>query len=285
MATVAVGRRKPRRIAKRLFLHAVLLLLGVVFLAPLLWVATTSLKAPGQVFEVPVKWIPDDPRWGNYKEVFTRLSFDTFIINTLVITVLGTIGSVLSAITAAYALARLGWKGRKILFGAMLATMMLPPVVTLVPLFVMFKEAHLIDTNYPLWLPAWFAPAFYVFLLRQYMMTIPKEFDEAAKVDGASDFRILWQVIVPQCRPAIATVAIFAVMTHYNDFMGPLIYLSQNEKYTASLGLMWFQGRFGQFWHLVMAATMITMLPLMILFFVAQKHFVRGITLTGLAGR
>jgi multiple sugar transport system permease protein len=271
--------------SRRLLLHIVLIVLGITFLMPLLWVASTSLKAPGQVFEVPVDWIPNQPRWSNYGEVFTRLPFATFIVNTLVVTVLGTVGSVLSAITAAYALARLGWAGRRLIFGAMLATMMLPPVVTLVPMFVIFKQLHLIDTFYPLWLPAWFAPAFYVFLLRQYMMTIPKEFDEAAKVDGASNFRILWQVIVPQCRPAVATVAIFAGLSHYNDFMGPLIYLSQNEKYTVPLGLMWFQGRFGQFWHLVMAATMITIIPLLVLFLLAQKHFVRGITLTGLAGR
>jgi len=263
----------------------VLIALGLTFALPLLWVMSTSLKAPGQVFDMPIKWIPDQPRWANYRDVFTMAPFWTFIVNSVVVTLLGTIGCLVSATTAAYALARLGWKGRNVVFGATLATMMLPPVVTMVPLFVMFKEVHLIDTFYPLWLPSCFAPAFYVFLLRQYMMTIPREYDEAAMVDGASNFRILWQVIVPQCRPAIATVAIFVSMALYNDFMGPLIYLSQNDKYTVPVGLVWFQGRFGQYWHLVMAATMITVIPLLVLFFVAQKHFVRGISLSGIAGR
>lgn len=274
-----------RRWLRTIVLHLVLIVLGIAFLMPLLWIISTSVKPPGQVFETPVKWIPDQVRWHNYAEVFTRLPFLTFIINSLVVTTLATVGSVLSSTTAAYALARLRWRGRNTVFRAMLVTMMLPPVVTMVPLFTVFKQVHLIDTFYPLWIPAWCAPAFYVFLLRQYMMTIPKELDEAAKVDGASNFRTLWQVIVPQCRPAIATVAIFSGLTHYNDFMGPLIYISQNDKYTIPVGLMWFQGRFGQFWHLVMAATMITIVPLLILFLVAQKHFVRGITLTGLSGR
>lgn len=276
---------KLRRRAGHLLLHVVMILLGITFLMPLAWVASTSLKLPGQVFELPIQWLPTQPRWHNYVEVFTRLPFFTFILNSVVITTLGAVGSILSSITVAYALSRLRWRGRGVVFGLMLATMMLPGVVTLVPMFVIFKQVHLIDTFYPLWLPSWFATAFYVFLLRQYMMTIPYELDEAAKVDGASNFRILWQIIAPLCGPAIAAVAIFAIMYHYNDFIAPLIYLSENNKFTIPLGLYLFEGRFGQFWHLVMAATMITIAPLIILFFAAQRYFVQGITLTGLSGR
>jgi multiple sugar transport system permease protein len=167
----------------------------------------------------------------------------------------------------------------------MLATMMLPGIVTLVPMFIIFTQIRWVGTFYPLWVPSWFAPAFYVFLMRQYMMTLPHELDEAARIDGASNFRVLWQIIVPLCGPAIAAVAIFAFLWHYNDFMNPLIYISENSKYTIPLGLLWFQGRFGNFWHLVMAASMISITPLIVLFFLAQRYFVQGIALTGLAGR
>lgn len=276
---------KFRRRVGRLLLHAVMIVLGITFLMPLAWVASTSLKLPGQVFVQPIQWIPTNPRWGNYAEVFQRLPFFRFILNTMFITTLGTVGAVLSSVTVAYALARIEWPGRQIVFAILLATMMLPGIVTLVPMFIIFTKISWVGTYYPLWVPSWFAGGFFVFLLRQYMMTLPHELDEAAKMDGASNFRILWQIIVPLCGPAIASVAIFAFLHHYNDFMGPLIYISENQKYTIPLGLLWFQGRFGNFWHLVMAASMVSIAPLIVLFFIAQRYFVQGIALTGLGGR
>ncbi len=266
-------------------LHVLMIALGVTFLMPLAWVASTSLKLPGQVFITPIEWLPTSPRWENYLDVFRRLPFEKFIVNSLFVTTMGTIGSVLSSVMVAFGLSRIRWPGREIVFTVLLATMMLPGVVTLIPVFIIFKQIRWVGTFYPLWVPAWFGGAFYVFLMRQYMLTLPIELDEAAKMDGASNFRILWQVIAPLCGPAIASVAIFSFLFHYNDFMGPLIYISDNTMYTLPLGLLWFQGRFGNFWHLVMAASMITILPVIVLFFFAQRYFVQGIQFTGLAGR
>jgi len=274
-----------RSIVGRLVLHIVMILLGISFLMPLAWVASTSLKMPGQVFVTPVEWIPAEPRWSNYLEVFQRLPFARFIYNSLFVTFMGTVGSVLSATMVAFGLARLRWPGRDIGFTVLLATLMLPGIVTLIPVFIIFKTINWIGTFYPLWVPAWFGMAFYIFLMRQYMLTLPLELDEAAKIDGASNFRILWQVIAPLCGPAIATVTIFSFLFHYNDFLGPLIYISENEMFTLPLGLLWFQGRFGNFWHLVMAASMITIAPVIVLFFFAQRYFVQGAHFTGLAGR
>lgn len=269
----------------RLLLHGVMILLGVTFLMPLAWVASTSLKAAGEVFITPIEWIPQTPRWSNYPEVFARLPFAKFILNTFYVTVMGTVGSVLSATTVAFGLSRIRWPGREFVFTLLLATLMLPGVVTLIPVFIIFKNINWIGTFYPLWVPAWLGFAFYIFLMRQFMLSLPIELDEAARIDGASNFRILWQVIAPLCGPAIITVTIFAFLHHYNDFLGPLIYISENEMFTLPLGLLWFQGRFGNFWHLVMAASMITITPVIVLFFVAQRYFVQGAQFTGLAGR
>jgi ABC-type glycerol-3-phosphate transport system permease component len=262
-----------------------MILLGITFLMPLAWLASTSLKGSGEVFITPIEWIPQTPRWSNYAEVFTRLPFAKFILNSLYVTLMGTVGAVVSATTVGYGLARIRWPGRDVVFAVLLATLMLPGVITLIPVFIIFKTINWIGTFYPLWVPAWLGFAFYIFLMRQFMLTLPLELDEAAKIDGASNFRILWQVIVPLCGPAITTVTIFAFLHHYNDFLGPLIYISDNNMFTLPLGLLWFQGRFGNFWHLVMAASMITITPVILLFFFAQRYFVQGAQLTGLAGR
>ncbi|MCB0111386.1 MAG: carbohydrate ABC transporter permease [Caldilineaceae bacterium] len=277
--------RKWRTRLGHLLLHFVMILLGATFLMPLAWVISTSLKLPGQVFITPIEWIPTEPKWSNYWEVFERLPFHLFIRNSFYVTIMGTLGTVFSSLTVAFGLARLRWPGRDLLFTVLLATMMLPGVVTMIPIFIIFKEIGWVGTFFPLWVPSWFGIAFYIFLMRQYMMTLPRELDEAAKMDGASNLRILWQVIAPLCGPAIATVTIFAFLQHYNAFMEPLIYISENEMFTLPLGLLWFKGRFGNFWHLVMAASMITITPVIFLFFVAQRYFVRGAQFTGLAGR
>ena len=291
MTTTAIGKptvaqsRKWRTLIGHLLLHLVMITLGITFLMPLAWVVSTSLKLPGQVFVTPIEWIPTEPKWSNYLEVFTRLPFHLFIRNSFYVTIMGTLGIVLSSLTVAFGLSRLRWPGRDLLFTALLATMMLPGVVTMIPVFIIFKKIGWIGTFYPLWVPAWFGGAFYIFLMRQYMMTLPIELDEAAKIDGASNFRILWQVIAPLCGPAIVTVTIFAFLHHYNAFMEPLIYISDNEMFTLPLGLLWFKGRFGNFWHLVMAASMVTIAPVILLFFVAQRYFIQGAQFSGLAGR
>ena len=279
-----IGRRRLNAIG-RAILHVLLIVWGFTFLVPLLWVFSTSLKTPGQVFVLPVEWIPKTPQWSNYQEIFDILPLTSFIRNSLFVTALGTLGSVVSSLLAGYSLSRLRWPGRAAVFSLLVATMMLPGIVTLIPTFILFKSLGWVDTFLPLFVPSWFGAPFYIFLMRQFMIGLPYELEEAARIDGASSLRILWQVIVPLCGPAIAAVAIFACLAHYNDFLGPLIYLSTNDKFTLPLGLFWYQGRYGNFWHLVMAASTVAITPALILFFVAQRHFVRGIMLSGLAGR
>jgi len=276
---------RSRRIAGRGALLVLMIALAVAFLVPLVWLASTSLKTSGQVFIQPIEWIPNPPQWDNYPEVFRRLQFGRFIVNTLYVTVMGTVGSVLSSLMVAFGLAKIRWPGRDLLFALLVGTMMLPGIVTMIPVFIMFKQIGWVGTFYPLWVPSWFGSAFYIFLVRQYMLTLPNELNEAARIDGANNFAILWRVIVPLCGPAIASVAIFSFLAHYNNFMGPLIYLSDNNMYTIPLGLLWFQGRFGNFWHLVMAASMISVAPVIALFFFAQSYFVQGVQFAGLAGR
>jgi len=280
-----LGLRSLRQLVGLGLLHGVLIALGFTFLVPLLWVVSTSLKTPGQVFVVPVQWIPSSPRWTNYQEIFEILPLTSFIRSSAIVSVLGTIGSILSSLLVSFSLSRLRWPGRNVVFTLLLATLMLPGIVTLIPTFILFKYLGWVDTWYPLWVPSWFGGAFYIFLMRQFMLTLPYELDEAARVDGASSFRILTQIITPLCGPAIATVGIFSFLAHYNDFLGPLIYLSSNDKFTLPLGILWYQGRFGNFWHLVMAASVVAILPVIILFFLAQRYFVQGIQFTGLSGR
>ena len=282
----------PRRLTRRgrvfmqhSLLHIVLILAGITFLMPLLWIFSTSLKTAGQVFIIPVQWIPTNPQWQNFIEIFTILPLTSFIRNTIIVTVLGTMGIVFSSLLVGYSLARLRWPGREYVFYLLVATMMLPFVVTLIPTFILFKYLRLLDTLWPLFLPSWFGAAFYIFLMRQFMIGLPFELEEAARIDGAGSLRILVQVIAPLCGPAIATVAIFAFLAHYNDFMGPLIYLSTNERFTLPLGIYWYQGRYGTSWHLVMAVSTVALVPVIALFFVAQRYFIRGIALSGLAGR
>ncbi len=277
--------RRARGLLGRVVLHLCLIALGITFLVPLAWVISTSLKPSGQVFVQPIQWIPVEPRWGNYQEVFDKVPFGKFVFNSFYVSIMGTLGSIFSSVIVGFALSRIQWPGRSFVFGLLMATLMLPAIITLVPVFIMFKQIQWIGTFYPLWVPSWFGNAFFIFLIRQYMLTLPAELDEAAKIDGASHFRILWQVIVPLCGPVIASVAIFSFLGHYNDFIGPLIYVSDNEMYTLPVGMLWIQGRFGNFWHLVMAASMMSIAPVIVLFFAAQRYFVQGIQFTGLAGR
>jgi len=259
--------------------------LGFTFLVPFLWLLSTSLKRNGQVFIVPVQWIPYDPQWNNFVEIFRLVPLAGIIRNTAIVSFLGTAGSVFSSLLVGYSLARLRWPGRSVVFVALLGTMMLPGVVTLIPLFVLYSRIGWLNTLYPLFVPSWFGGSFYIFLMRQYMMGLPIELDEAARIDGAASFRILWQVIGPLCGPVIAAVAIFSFLAHYNDFMGPLIFLSSEDKFTLPLGIYWIMGRWGTQWHLVMAASVVSTMPVLFLFTVAQRYFIRGVVLSGLAGR
>lgn len=257
---------------------------ALLFLIPFLWMISSSLKPNYQIFEVPPRWIPNPPRWENYVEALTTLPFSTYVVNTALISVLTIVGHLLSCTVIAYAFARLRAPGRDALFVVVLATMMLPYPVTMVPLYVLFKQLGWINTYLPLVAPAFLGSAFYIFLLRQFFLTIPADFEDAARIDGANTLQILWMVILPLALPALATVAIFTFQASWNDFLAPLIYLQKPELYTVTLGLQFFRSTYTTNWAYLMAATLVTSLPMIAIFFVAQRYFVEGITLSGVKG-
>jgi multiple sugar transport system permease protein len=264
--------------------HIVLILLGLSFLFPFVWMLSTALKPEAQIFKWPPEWIPDQFIWSNFPEALTFVPFGSYVMNTLTICFWCVVGTCLSSSLVAYGFSRIQWPGRNILFMIMLSTMMLPYQVTMIPLFVLFKQIGWVGTFNPLIIPSFFGGAFFIFLLRQFFLTIPHELTEAAKIDGCSEFRIFWQVILPLARPALATVALFTFMNTWNDFLGPLIYLNDDTMYTVSLGLQQFIGQYGTRWGMLMAASTVATLPIIILFFFAQKTFIQGVSTTGIKG-
>jgi multiple sugar transport system permease protein len=259
-----------------------LLLAGVsVMFVPLLWTISTSLKAPAEVFIFPPRWIPEVIRWSNYAEAVTAIPFFRYLYNTSLITGLAIVGKVSSITLVAFAFARLRWWGRDFMFLVMLATMMLPPHVTLIPQFVLFKELGWINTYLPLVVPDFFGGPYLTFLVRQFFMTLPRDLDDAARIDGCSSLGVFLRVILPQAKPAIIIVIIFVFNGTWNEFLLPLIYLQSQEKFTLALGLRMFQGEASTSWHLLMAASLLTMLPVLVLFFFTQRYFMQGIVFTG----
>ncbi len=273
------------RVRVEAMLMHLLLLAGAFFLMiPLAWMISTSLKSLGAVTTIPPEWIPRRVLWSNYADIFRLVPFGRYVWNTGVITFLDVIGKILSCSLVAFSFARLRWRGRETVFLVMLATMMLPPQVTMIPQFVVFKHLDLIDTIVPLVLPNWLGGPFLTFLLRQFFMSIPLDLDDAARIDGASIFGIYWRIVLPLSKPALAAVAIFMFNGSWNDFFGPLIYLHSRDKYTISLGLRSFQDQNYTEWHLLMAASLVAMLPVVLIFFFAQKYFIQGIVFTGVKG-
>ena len=268
------------------FWYMVLSLLALTLALPLVWLISTSLKTGGQTFLMPPKWIPDPFVWSNYAEAFRAVAFHEYFWNTIRIVFFATTGALLTASLAAYAFARLRFPLREPLFLLVLSTIMLPSIVTLIPTFIVFRTLGWIDTLLPLIVPLWFGGgAFNIFLFRQFFMTIPLELDEAARIDGASNFRIYWGVILPLSKPVLATIAVFAFIHNWNDFFEPLIYLQSPENWTMAIGLRGFRGLYSTEWNLMMAASTAMILPLLILFFFAQRYFVSGIQMSGLAGK
>ena len=271
---------------QRWLLFALLLVGAVAFLTPFAWMVSTSLKPLRETMIFPPQWIPSPPRWENYPAAIAEMRFFyRYLLNTLVLCFLCTVGAVLSSAMAAYGFARIEWKGREFVFGLVLATMMIPFPVVMVPLYTLFRELGWIGTFRPLWVPSFFAAAFNVFLLRQFFRTIPKELSEAAVIDGCGEWRIFWKIILPLSRPALLVVALFQFMATWNDFLGPLIYLTDQQDFTLALGLQSFQSQNGgTLWNLLMAASTLVALPVIILFFFTQKFFVEGIATTGSKG-
>jgi multiple sugar transport system permease protein len=285
---IADTRRRPRLAAapRRLVAHALLAGFGVVMLVPLLWMLSTSLKLDGLEFEYPPRWIPGQLAFDNYAKGLTILPFGRYLVNTLVITIVATAGGVLSSSFVAFGFARLRFPERDKLFLLVLATLMIPWQVTLIPTFILFKELGWVNTFLPLTVTQFFGGgAFNIFLMRQYYMTIPYDLDEAARIDGASSLQIWWQVLLPLATPALGTIAVFGVLHNWNDFLGPLIYMNKPDMRTMALGLQFFIGQYGTRWNQLMAVSVIMTLPIIALFFSAQRLFMRGIVMTGLAGR
>lgn len=274
------------KIVRRVLLYGILIALSLIFTLPLLWMVTTSLKEQGQVFQIPPQWIPNPVRWDNYPEATHRAPLWLWLNNTAIITVLATAGSVLSASMVGFGFARLRFPGRGILFILLLSTMMLPPIVTLVPKFIMFRTFGWNDTFYPLVVPSLFAThAFNVFLIRQYYLTIPLDLDEAARIDGASSWRVWWDILVPLSSPVLVAIAIFSFVQHWNDFLEPLIFLHSEPVKTLSLGLRAFINPNDASWHITMAASMWLIVPMIVIFFLGQRHFIQGAAMSGITGR
>ena len=258
---------------------------GLFVCLPFVWMISTSLKDEGSVFIFPPNWIPNPILWSNYAQALTVLPFALFFRNTLITTIVPIIGVLISCSLTAYSFSRLRWPGRDICFLLVLATMMLPGQVTMIPKFILFRYLGWIDTFFPLIAPPWFAVgAFNVFLLRQFFLTVPLEMDDAAKLDGANYLDIYARLLLPLMKPALAAVAIFTFQFHWNDFLEPLIYLHSQSNFTLALGLRSFQGEYGTDWNLLMAASLAVMTPPLLLFFFAQRYFIQGVVFTGVKG-
>ena len=273
----------------RIALYLVVLFLSMIFVYPLVWTLGSSLKSPAEMFAYPPALFPSSPQFGNYVEVLNTVPFAQWFLNTVVVVVAATSGTVLSATMVAYSFARFRYRGRDLLFFITLATMMLPGQVTLVPQFILFFQLGWIDTIKPLWVPHWFGGgAFFIFLMRQFFLSLPRELDEAAIIDGANRLQIFLRILLPLTKPALATMTVISFMAGWSEFLQPLIYLNSPQKFTLAIGLQYFNavedGSFEPTEHLLMTACVLTVVPTLIVFFATQKYFVRGIVMTGIKG-
>jgi multiple sugar transport system permease protein len=275
---------------RRVLLYLVAAVLVAIFLGPFLWSLGSSLKTAQESAMYPPRLLPAVPRWQNYADALTnpKVPMLVFTMNTLQVAVLSVIGQVISATLVAYGFSRFRFPYRGPLFAMILSTLVMPREVLLIPNFLLFRYLGLFNTLTPLWLPSFLGGAFNVFLLRQFFMTLPADLDEAAKIDGANSWTILWRILVPLCQPALATVAIFTFLNHWNEFLEPLVYLSSLEKYTLALGLRFFQTQPNDAQEprdqLLMAASLYMTAPVLLLFFACQRYFIRGIVMSGIKG-
>jgi multiple sugar transport system permease protein len=278
-------RREPARRrfrVEQLGLYAALTAVALVFSLPFLWLVLTSLKPPDEVFSN--EWVPGEFHTENYTDVFRYAPVETWLKNSLIIAVLGSASVVFSSALIAYGFARLRFRGRTQLFALVIGTYMVPTAVTMVPTFIIWNKLNLVGTFFPLWAGNLFGSAFYIFMLRQFLFTIPQDLVDAARVDGASYLRIFAGIMLPLIKPALAAVAVFEFQAKWNDFMVPLIYLNKTSMYTMSLGLASFKSDYETQWALWMAASVIFTVPMVVLFFLAQRFFIEGIATTGLKG-
>lgn len=276
--------RRVRRGARYLVPHLALAPLGLLFGLPFIWLVTTSLKANRQIFVWPPIWWPDPIIWRNYSDAFIFAPLHLYALNTLTIAVAHVLGATITSALAAYAFAKLRAPGHTAIFMLVISTMMVPGVVTLVPLYILFARIGWVDTFLPLTVPVLLGSPFFIFLLRQFFLSLPNEMVEAAIMDGADHLTIWWKIAMPNAMPALATAAVFSFIAAWNDFLGPLIFLNSRSKYTLALGLQVFLSEHGAEWGLLMAASTMVVLPIIVMFFIAQRQFIQGIALTGIKG-
>lgn len=261
---------------------ALLLALSAVFLAPLIWAVSSSLKTLGQVYQYPPSFWVDNPQWSNYPAALSKLPFFRFVANTMVICIASVAGQLLTGSMAGYAFARLRWPGRGMCFVVLLASMMLPMQVLLIGQFVMFESFDWVNTYKPLIVPSWLGgAAFFIFLFRQFFRSIPQELVDAARLDGAGHWQIYWRIFLPLSKPILITVGLLSFVTHWQEFLSPLVYLSDFEQYPISVGLRMYQSMEGSFVHLLMAASVVATIPLVVLFLLGQRFITRSLLLTG----
>jgi multiple sugar transport system permease protein len=268
----------------RAIAYLLLALTAITMIFPFYWMIATSLKSEARVFAFPPEWIPYPPLWSNYTYIFTELPFGQYVFNSLKVSLLWTLGVVLSSSLAAYAFARVRFRGRETLFIITLAALMIPGQITMIPLYVVMTRIGWVDSHLPLIVPAYFGSAFGIFLMRQYFLTIPQDLNDAAKIDGCSHFGVYWRIMMPLAKAVIATLALLSFMGSWNDLLGPVIYLYDESLFTLPLALTRFRGMYYTQWAYMMAGATITLLPILIIFLFTQQYFVRGVVLSGLKG-
>ena len=265
-------------------LYIILVVISACFVVPFYWLLICSFKQPSELFEVPTRWIPREIQFENYIRMFNYIPFMRYLGNTMIIVSANVVGSVLSGSFIAYGFSCLNWRGRDKVFIVVLVTMILPFQVVMVPLFLIFHRLGWIGTFLPLTVTVFFGNPFFIFLIRQFFLSLPKELNQAAKIDGANEFRIFAQIAIPLSRPVLATVAIFAFLRSWNDFIGPLIFLSSDRLYTLSIGAHMIRSRLQPNWELLMPLGVVMVLPVMVIFFLMQKYFIQGIAMSGIKG-
>lgn len=276
---------KKSNFITRFFIYTLLLLGTVICLFPFYWMIKSSLVDIGNIFEMPPKFLPTNPKLSNYTVALSQYPFGKFYLNSFIVTSLTIAGTLLTSSMCAFAFSRLCWKGRDVIFSLILSGLMLPFFVVMIPQFIGWQAIGLTNTYAPLIAPAWFGGGvFNIFLLRQFFLGIPKEMDEAARIDGASYFRVYWQIIVPLSKQAMIVVGLLTFLNSWNDYLAPMIYISSEAKYTLMLGLNLFLGSYSAQWNYMMAATAIVVIPSLVFFLIAQKHFIEGIAMTGVKG-
>jgi multiple sugar transport system permease protein len=280
-SAVSFGGRSRRGLMSKTIVFVILCLFSLLMIFPLLWMLSTALKPDYKIFIFPPELIPQEMMWSNFKTIFEMYPIGQYTLNTVYLTFMNIVGKLISCTLVAYGFAKFNGPGKNILFVVLLATMMIPWAVTMVPLFIIYKMIGWYGTYLPLWVPAFFGDAFFIFLLRQFMMSVPQEMEEAAKIDGANVLQTLWRVVIPIIKPALTVVAIFTFFGTWNDFLGPLLFLSDSDMSTLQLAIQNLRGQYEVSWNHMMAISVLSVIPCLLVFFFGQRQIVEGIALTG----